>query len=92
MQKEKVDIIIDNLPVIDGMQLIDNTVVRNYRLREGVSAETSGGLLICLPRQVAADFIAEMHDNGLETNYAGVVVKGTNKAIIRPDASIETVG
>lgn len=76
MQRNDVDIIINNLPVINGMASIDNTV-RNYRLKEGFSAETSGGLLICLEKENAKQFIQEMHDNGLEANYAGEVVKGT---------------
>jgi selenide, water dikinase len=76
VQKQDVDIIINNLPTIRGMASIDNTV-KNYKLREGLSAETSGGLLICLSKENAKSFIKEMHDNGLESNYAGEVVKGT---------------
>lgn len=91
MQNNDVDIIINNLPVISGMSTIDNTV-RNYRLKEGFSAETSGGLLICLERENAKSFIKEMHDNGLEANYAGEVVPGTKQSVVLADASIENVG
>lgn len=72
------------------MASIDNTV-RNYRLKEGLSAETSGGLLICLEKENAKQFIQEMHDNGLEANYAGEVVKGTKQSFVLSDASIEDV-
>lgn len=90
VQKQKVDIVIDNLPIIKNMAKIDNTV-KNYKLKEGLSAETSGGLLICLPKQNAKDFIKEMHDNGLECNYAGVVVNGSNNSVVLENASIEDV-
>ncbi|KAL4441604.1 hypothetical protein ABPG74_021536 [Tetrahymena malaccensis] len=90
VQKQKVDLVIDNLPIIKNMARIDNTV-KDYRLKQGFSAETSGGLLICLPKQNAKDFIQEMHDNGLECNYAGVVVNGANNSVVLEGATIEDV-
>lgn len=60
-------------------------------MKEGLSPETSGGLLICISKENAYNFVQEMHDNGLECNYVGEVVKGQNNSIIREDASIEEV-
>lgn len=90
MQKEKVDIVIDNLPVIKNMAKIDN-IVANYKFTQGLSAETSGGLLVCLPKEAAKDFIKEMHDNGLESNFVGTVVKGSNNSVVVENASIEEI-
>lgn len=39
---------IDRLPIFDGMEKVNNTV-SNFRLVEGYSAETSGGLLMMVP-------------------------------------------
>jgi selenide,water dikinase len=47
-QKRKVDFVIDYLPVIVGMAKVDK--VANYGLLKGISAETSGGLLIIIPK------------------------------------------
>jgi selenide,water dikinase len=43
-----VDYNIHSLPIIDGMEII-NREVFNFKLLEGFSAETSGGLLIMVP-------------------------------------------
>ena len=32
-------------------------IVNNFRLIEGYSAETSGGLLVCLPKDQADSFV-----------------------------------
>jgi len=48
VQKEFVDFRFDMLPIIDGMQSINDNVL-NFKLKEGYSAETSGGLLVMVP-------------------------------------------
>jgi len=47
-QPGKVDFVINNLPIIKGMQNIEK--LTNYGLLKGYSSETSGGLLIILPK------------------------------------------
>jgi selenide,water dikinase len=47
-QEEMVDFYIHTMPIIDRMHLINDHVF-NFRLTEGFSAETSGGLLIMVP-------------------------------------------
>ena len=49
------------LPIIAGMVAVDDALGGNFRLRAGLSAETSGGLLVALPSAAAAEaFIAEL--------------------------------
>jgi selenide,water dikinase len=50
-----VDYNIHSLPIIDGMEII-NREVFNFKLLEGFSAETSGGLLIMVPPEKVALF------------------------------------
>jgi selenide,water dikinase len=47
-QKAEVDFHIHTLPIIDHMAHVNDNVF-NFRLKEGYSAETSGGLLVMLP-------------------------------------------
>jgi len=51
VQKELVDFRIHSLPIIDGMEVINNNVF-NFRLLDGYSAETSGGLFCAVPQNV----------------------------------------
>lgn len=39
-------------------------VNHNFKLIEGSSAETSGGLLVCLPKDNAEAFVNEVRENG----------------------------
>ena len=55
-QKNKVDFKIHTLPIIKNMLKIDK-IVNNFKLIEGFSAETSGGLLVCLPKDQAESFV-----------------------------------
>lgn len=41
---------------------IDNTEVRNFKLELGLAAETSGGLLACLPSENVDGFIRDMRE------------------------------
>mmetsp|Transcript_50846 Transcript_50846/g.121570 ORF Transcript_50846/g.121570 Transcript_50846/m.121570 type:complete len:322 (+) Transcript_50846:102-1067(+) len=61
VQKEAVSLEIRKLPVIRGLLALESCVDANYRLSEGLSAETSGGLLVALPSLGSAeDFIAAL--------------------------------
>jgi len=48
------------LPVIRGTARVDDALGGNFRLRLGLSAETSGGLLVALPPERAEAFIAAL--------------------------------
>ena len=52
-QKASVNIELHTLPVIRGMMKADVALKGMLRLKDGYSAETSGGLLVCLPADVA---------------------------------------
>lgn len=56
-QKNEVSFVIHNLPVISKMAAVAKACGNMFQLLQGHSAETSGGLLICLPReQVSKSF------------------------------------
>jgi len=62
-QTEKVDIEIFSLPMIKKMGLISDQFSFFKNFKEGFSAETSGGLLIMLPSQEAAEqFCQEIYE------------------------------
>jgi selenide,water dikinase len=49
-QKAEVGFVIHNLPVIAKMAAVGKACGNMFQLAQGAAAETSGGLLICLPR------------------------------------------
>jgi len=51
-QKETVEIRIHTLPIIRHMKTLGDRYT-NFRLMEGYSAETSGGLMVILPKENA---------------------------------------
>ncbi|KAL6482784.1 hypothetical protein MHYP_G00076560 [Metynnis hypsauchen] len=59
-QRNDVAFVIHNLPIIAKMAAISKAGGNLFGLLHGTSSETSGGLLICLPREQAARFCAEM--------------------------------
>lgn len=72
---------IHTLPVIKNCLKLDG-IARDFRLKAGLSAETSGGLLICMDKEKAKDFVKEMRDSGEIANIVGEVVPGQNKSVI----------
>lgn len=58
-QKRSVHFEIHTLPIIRNMKEIDEAV-QIWSLMKGFSAETSGGLFICLPKETAQDFCKEL--------------------------------
>ena len=75
-QNENVDFIIHTLPVLKGMYKLDKTKARNFKFEEGYSAETSGGLFICLEKEKVKDFVEEFKELGEIAHIVGEVVKG----------------
>lgn len=84
-QKNEVSFVIHNLPIIAKMAAISKASGR-FGLLQGTSAETSGGLLICLPREQAARFCSEIksskYGEGHQAWIVGIVEKGNRTARI----------
>lgn len=89
-QKAKVDFILDTLPVIKGMKAVDEALPGRFSMLKGFSAETSGGLLVCLPSMEAAEgFCREIEAiEGEPAWIVGRVVEGENTARIDDDAKV----
>uniref|UniRef100_A0AAY4B593 selenide, water dikinase n=2 Tax=Denticeps clupeoides TaxID=299321 RepID=A0AAY4B593_9TELE len=97
-QRNDVAFVIHNLPIIAKMAAISKACGNMFGLLQGTSSETSGGLLICLPREQAARFCSEMkasrHDlsgalgqeggggDGQQAWIIGIVEKGSRCARI----------
>lgn len=84
-QRNEVSFVIHNLPIIAKMVAISKASGR-FGLLQGTSAETSGGLLICLPREQAARFCSEIksskYGEGHQAWIVGIVEKGNRTARI----------
>jgi len=90
-QKAALNIEIHTLPIIKNMKMINSIV--DYRLLIGYSAETSGGLLVCLPAEHAESFIKEIVElDGFPAWIIGKVVKNDsglpNAGLILPNPTI----
>lgn len=77
VQKADVDYKIHSLPVLDGTADVNNTVF-DFKLLEGYSAETSGGLLIMVPPSKVDDFQKELLETYGQLSWnIGEVTEGT---------------
>lgn len=82
-QKNEVAFVIHNLPVIAKMAAVARACGNMFQLLQGNSAETSGGLLICLPREQAAAFCKDVEkQEGYPAWIVGIVEKGQRTARI----------
>lgn len=69
---------------------IDN--LPDFKVMEGYSAETSGGILCMLPPDKAKDFVAESRQvYGQEVWTVGKVVSGKRRALIKSDCEVVSV-
>ena len=59
-QKAKTKMIIDRIPVLKGMGKAEKELGNMFKLAEGKSAETSGGLLISIPASNAEAFMEKL--------------------------------
>ncbi|RUS69586.1 hypothetical protein EGW08_022652 [Elysia chlorotica] len=83
VQKQEVGFVIHNLPVIAKMAAISKACGNLFGLLQGTSAETSGGLLIALPREQAAAFCKDIEkQEGYQSWIIGIVEKGNRTARI----------
>lgn len=91
-QKADVSFRIHTLPVLDHMERVASTMASrglNFKLKEGFSAETSGGLLVCLPKDNAAAFCSDIEErDGIPAWIIGDVVSGPRTAAVLPEANI----
>jgi len=82
-QKAEVSFVIHNLPIIAKMSAVAKACGNMFQLLQGGSAETSGGLLICLPREQAAAYCKEIEkQEGYQAWIIGIVEKGNRTARI----------
>eukprot|EP01134_Creolimax_fragrantissima_P008436 CFRG8436T1 len=93
-QKEKVTLRLNRLPVIKGMTAVD-TILNDgdmFKLAKGYSAETSGGLLMCLSLADAKMYCADIHkEEGWKAFIVGEVVAGDNTACLADNLEIVEV-
>jgi len=85
IQKSEVSFVIHNLPIIAKMASISKAGGSScmFGLLQGYSAETSGGLLITLPREQAAAFVKDIEQiEGHTAWIIGIVEKGNRTARI----------
>lgn len=88
-QTAAVDFIIDRLPVIADTPLVA-AHTKIFDLLGGTSAETSGGLLICMPADQAQPFIDELRSlDGVTDGWIiGRVVDGSNDCRLASDLQV----
>jgi len=88
-QKADVSFELHTLPILAHMKDVFLKCGINFKLLEGYSAETSGGLLVCLPRENADAFCKELEElDGKSAWVIGEVVKGDKKATIKDDVKV----
>lgn len=88
-QKERVGFLLHTLPVIKDLVKISQAVGNMFQLLQGYSAETSGGLLITIPREGALQFIQEIQEKeGCPAWIIGDVVEGERGAVIKEAPTI----
>eukprot|EP00823_Brevimastigomonas_motovehiculus_P007408 TRINITY_DN6447_c0_g1_i1.p1 TRINITY_DN6447_c0_g1~~TRINITY_DN6447_c0_g1_i1.p1 ORF type:complete len:308 (+),score=52.36 TRINITY_DN6447_c0_g1_i1:260-1183(+) len=79
-QKTDVSFVIHTLPIIRGMKAVDEQF-KSFKLMKGLSAETSGGLFVCLPKKEAEAFVKEIEEiEGFPAWIIGDVVSGDRQA------------
>ena len=71
------------------MVAVDEKRGKMFKLMKGFSSETSGGLLVALPKENAAKFVADLVEaDGQPAWIVGDVVAGSHKAFINDDARV----
>ncbi|CAP22877.1 Protein CBR-SELD-1 [Caenorhabditis briggsae] len=92
VQKQQVEFVIEKLPIIEYMDEIADRMIEKggegFRLFQGRSAETSGGLLVAMSMENAQKYITELSalDNAPAWIVGRVIAKTTDSfASIAPD-------
>uniref|UniRef100_A0A2K6JTZ4 Selenide, water dikinase 1 n=1 Tax=Rhinopithecus bieti TaxID=61621 RepID=A0A2K6JTZ4_RHIBE len=85
-QRNEVSFVIHNLPVLAKMAAVSKACGNMFGLMHGTCPETSSNLLICLPREQAARFCAEIkspkYGEGHQAWITGIVDKDNRTARI----------
>ncbi|KAG7400528.1 Selenide, water dikinase 1 [Phytophthora boehmeriae] len=77
------------LPIITNMVKVNEAIGNSFKLLDGFAAETSGGLLLCLPAENADAYIRELRElDGKPAWVVGRVVAGSKDAYIVRDPKI----
>jgi len=88
-QKADVDFIIHTLPILKNMVTAYKACGINFKLLDGYSAETSGGLLICIPKDKAEMYCKEFEElEGGTAWIIGDVVDGSHEAKLTENINI----
>jgi len=88
-QTEKVDLVLDTLPIIKGMVGIAKTMGNMFQLLQGYSAETSGGLLMSISKEGSEKLVEEIEQlEGEKAWIIGTVQAGTGTARIVENPTI----
>lgn len=83
VQRNEVSFVIHNLPVLAKMAAVAKACGSTFQLLQGFCPETSGGLLICLPREQAAAYCKDIEkQEGYQAWIIGIVEKGNRTARI----------
>ena len=89
-QEAAVGMEIHTLPCIANTAKIEQSGVLDFRLLKGYSAETSGGLMICMPEEDAIAYCRELEELDGEPSWiiGKVVADADRKAKITSDVKI----
>jgi len=88
-QKDEVSFHLHTLPILKHMKDVFLQCGIDFKLLEGYSAETSGGLLVSLPRDCAGAFCQELEKlDGQPAWIIGDVVHGEKKAFVKENVNI----
>jgi selenide, water dikinase len=82
----KVDIVIDQLPVIRGTPVL--TEIFGYPLLQGEAKETAGGMLIAVGQKDANDLLSELDRRKVRHFEVGYVKEGRGEVTILPNAKV----
>ena len=81
-QVDEVGMEIHTLPCISGTAAVDTSVF-DFRLLKGFSAETSGGLMVCMPEESAKGYCKELEEvDGCPSWIIGRVIKNRERKVI----------
>lgn len=88
-QKASVDLVVHTMPIICKMRAVSDACGINFQLMQGYSAETSGGLLVCLPKDQAPCYISELKQlDGSDSWIIGYVIEGNRSASLAKDLRV----
>lgn len=88
-QKEKLNFVIESLPIIKHVKTISEIIGNSARLLNGQMVESSGGLLISLPHGNAQKYVNEFETmTGRKCWVIGHAVEGTGKVVVDKNVKV----